>query len=142
MPVPFLQKHSEQQYLYLETFALNLFTAVQSLMTITEGEDLDSDNQKINHFGALCIRINQIVEEYAPQVQKVRGVMFKGDSATTNSPLPEPSGNIQITCNKDEYDLIIEALDHMGNSFPDLKVSDKFHKLSNELKNLKYIKND
>ena len=45
MPVPFLQKHSEQQYLYLETFALNLFTAVQSLMTITEGEDLDSDNQ-------------------------------------------------------------------------------------------------
>jgi hypothetical protein len=28
----------------------------------------------------------------------------------------------------------------MGNSFPDLKVSDKFHKLSNEIKNIKRSK--
>mgnify|MGYP001235911802 CR=1 FL=1 len=137
MPVPFLQKHSEQQYLYLETFALNLFTAVQSLMTITEGEDLDSDNQKINHFGALCIRINQIVEEYAPQVQKVRGVMFKGDSATTNSPLAQPSGNVQIRVNKREYGHIIEGLEHFANMYPDSKVADEFQQVADDLKDLK-----
>ena len=35
MPVPFLNKFSQKQYLDLETVAINLFTAVQSLMTIT-----------------------------------------------------------------------------------------------------------
>ena len=45
MPYPMLNKHSQKQYLELETVAINLFTAVQSLMTITEGEDLDSDSQ-------------------------------------------------------------------------------------------------
>ena len=44
MPYPMLNKHSQKQYLELETVAINLFTAVHSLMTITEGEDLDSDS--------------------------------------------------------------------------------------------------
>ena len=41
MPVPFLNKHSEKQYLELETNFLNLFNFVQSLLTHTEGEHLD-----------------------------------------------------------------------------------------------------
>ena len=132
-----LNKHSEAQYLELETIAINLFTAVQSLMTITEGEDLDSDSKKLIHFGALCIRINQIVEEYAPKIQKVEGVMFKGDSATINPPLPQPSGNVLIKTNKEEYGLILEALEHIANSFPDLKIADKFQSLADDIKNIK-----
>ena len=137
MPYPMLNKHSQKQYLDLETVAINLFTAVQSLMTITEGEDLDSDSKKLIHFGALCMRINQIVEEYAPKIQKVEDVMFKGDSATTNSPLPEPSGNVKIIVNSEEYGLIIESLEHMANSFPDLKISDQFQNIADDIKNLK-----
>lgn len=137
MPVPFLNKFSQKQYLDLETVAINLFTAVQSLMTITEGEDLDSDSQKLIHFGALCIRINQIVEEYAPKIQKVEDVMFKGDSATTNSPLPQPSGDVQIRVNKKEYGHIIEALEHYANMYPDSKVADEFQQVANDLKDLK-----
>ena len=132
-----LNKHSQKQYLDLETVAINLFTAVQSLMTITEGEDLDSDSQKLIHFGALCIRINKIVEEYAPKIQKVEDVMFKGDSATTNPPLPQPSGNVQIRVNFEEYSLIVEALEHMACSFPDLKISEQFQNVADDIKNLK-----
>ena len=106
-------------------------------MTITEGEDLDSDSKKLIHFGALCMRINQIVEEYAPKIQKVEDVMFKGDSATTNSPLPQPSGNVKIIVNSEEYGLIIESLEHMANSFPDLKISDQFQNIADDIKNLK-----
>ncbi len=137
MPVPFLNKHSEKQYLEVETIALNQHIALQSLLTITEGEDLNSDSKKIIHFGALCIRINQIVEEYAPKIQKVREVMFKGDSATTPPQVPEPSGNIQIKVNKKEYAHIIEALEHYSNMYPDSKVADEFQHLAEEIKNLK-----
>ena len=137
MPYPMLNKHSQKQYLELETVAINLFTAVQSLMTITEGEDLDSDSQKLIHFGALCIRINQIVEEYAPKIQKVEDVMFKGDSATTNPPLPQPSGDIEILVNYREYKHIVEALEHYANMYPDSKIADEFQKVADDLKDLK-----
>ena len=33
-----------------KTLSINLFNALRSLLTITEGEDLDSDSQKIIHF--------------------------------------------------------------------------------------------
>lgn len=131
-----LNKHSEAQYLELEKNYLNLFNALQSLLTHTEGEDFDQDSTKLVNFRALCMRINQIVEEYADFTSKVRDVMFKGDSATT-SPIPEPSGDVQIICNKEEYALIIEALEHMANSFPDLKIADQFQAISNDIKNLK-----
>lgn len=137
MPYPMLNKHSEAQYLELEKNYLNLFNALQSLLTHTEGEDFDQDSTKLVNFGALCMRINQIVEEYADFTSKVRDVMFKGDSATTNPPLPEPAGDIKIICNKEEYALIIEALEHMANSFPDLKIADQFQAISNDIKNLK-----
>ena len=83
------------------------------------------------------MRINQIVEEYAPKIQKVEDVMFKGDSATTNSPLPQPSGDVQITVNKREYRHIIESLEHFANMYPDSKVADEFQQVANDIKSLK-----
>tara|TARA_R110002012_G_scaffold43061_1_gene116688 strand:+ start:566 stop:991 length:426 start_codon:yes stop_codon:yes gene_type:complete len=135
MPVPFLNKHSEGQYLELEKHYLNLFNFLQSLLSITEGEDLDSDNQKLNHFGALCMRINQAVEEYADFTEKVQDVMFKGDSATT-PPVSGPSGDVLIKVNKEEYGLILEALEHMAHSFPDLKIANEFQSIANDIRNL------
>ena len=136
MPTPFLKKHSEEQYLNLEKNYLNLFNFLQSLLSITEGEDLSSDSQKLNHFDALCMRVNQTVEEYSNFANEVRGVMFKGDSATTTS-YPEPVGNVMITVNKQEYSLIIEALEHMANAYPNLKVADEFQAIANDIKDLK-----
>ena len=135
MPVPFLNKHSEKQYIELETQFLNLFNFVQSLMTHTEGEHLDSDSQKLNHFGALCIRVSEGVERFNKFAEQVRDVMFKGDSTTT--PPPGPAGDIKIICNKEEYALILEALEHMACSFPDLKISNQFQAIADDIKNLK-----
>ena len=136
MPVPFLNKHSEAQYLDLEKNYLNLFNFLQSLLSITEGEDLDSDSKKLIHFGALCIRINQAVEEYADFTSKVRDVMFKGDSATT-TPIPEPAGVVQIIVNKSEYGHIIEALEHYASMYPDSKIADEFQQIADDIKELK-----
>ena len=136
MPYPFLKEHDEKQYLELETKFLNLFGFLQSLLSITEGEDLESNNQKIIQFGALCMRINQAVDEYQEFASKVRDVMFKGDSATTTSET-EPTSNVLIRCNKQEYSLIIESLEHMANSFPALKIADEFQAIADDIKNLK-----
>ena len=131
-----LNKHSEAQYLELEKNYFNLYNFLQSLLTITEGEDLDSDSKRLIHFSALCMRINQAVEEYAEFTSKVRDVMFKGDSATT-TPIPEPAGVVQIIVNKREYGHIIEALEHFASMYPDLKVADEFQQIANDIKNLK-----
>ena len=136
MPYPMLNQHSEKQYLDLEKNYLNLFNALQSLLTHTEGEDFDQDSTRLIHFGALCIRINQIVEEYAGFTSKVRDVMFKGDSATT-TPIPEPAGVVQIIVNKREYGHIIEALEHYASMYPDFKIADEFQQIANDIKNLK-----
>jgi len=137
MPIPFgtLNKHSETQYLNLEQKYLNLFNFLESLLTITEGEDLDSDSKKLSHFNALCIRVNEGVERFNKFTQQVRDVMFNGNSATL--PRVPGSAEVVIYCDKEEYQLIIEGLEHLGNSFPDLKVSDKFQDLADDLKNLK-----
>ncbi len=137
MPYPMLNKHSEGQYLELEKNYLNLYNFLQSLLSITEGEDLDSDSKKLIHFGALCMRINQAVEEYAKFTKKVQDVMFTGDSATTPPQKPEPSGDVQIRVNKREYGHIIEALEHFANMYPDSKVADEFQQVANDLKDLK-----
>tara|TARA_R100001594_G_scaffold67525_1_gene101811 strand:+ start:1597 stop:2016 length:420 start_codon:yes stop_codon:yes gene_type:complete len=136
MPYPMLNKHSEAQYLDLEKNYLNLFNALQSLLTHTEGEDFNEDSVKLINFGALCMRINQIVEEYADFTSKVRDVMFKGDSATT-TPASEPSGDIQIIVNKKEYEHIVEALEHFANMYPDSKVADEFQQIADDIKNIK-----
>ena len=131
-----LNKHSEKQYLELEKNYLNLYTFIQSCLSITEGEDLDSDSKKLIHFGALCMRINQAVEEYAGFTEEVRNVMFKGDSATTSSET-EPLSEILIKVNKVEYGHIIEALEHFANMYPDSKVADEFQQVADDIKNLK-----
>ena len=136
MPYPMLNKHSEAQYLELEKNYLNLFNALQSLLTHTEGEDFDQDSTKLVNFGALCMRINQIVEEYADFTSKVRDVMFKGDFATT-TPIPEPSGDVQIIVNKSEYGHIIEALEHYASMYPDSKIADEFQQIADDIKELK-----
>ena len=136
MPYPMLNKHSEAQYLELEKNYLNLFNALQSLLTHTEGEDFDQDSTKLVNFGALCMRTNQIVEEYADFTSKVRDVMFKGDSATT-TPIPEPAGVVQIIVNKSEYWHIIEALEHYASMYPDSKIADEFQQIADDIKELK-----
>tara|TARA_R110002110_G_scaffold318717_1_gene531565 strand:- start:235 stop:660 length:426 start_codon:yes stop_codon:yes gene_type:complete len=137
MPIPFgtLNQHSESQYLKLEQKYINLFNFLESLLTITEGEDLDSDSQKISHFNALCIRINDGVERFSKFTQQVRDVMFHGNSATT--PQAPESAEIVIYCTKDEHGLMVEALEHIGNSFPDLRTADSFQNLADDLINLK-----
>ena len=136
MPIPFgtLNKHSESQYLKLEQKYINLFNFLESLLTITEGEDLDSDSKKLSHFNALCIRVNDGVEQFSKFTQQVRDVMFHGNSALPRDP---GSAEIVIYCNKEEHRLMIEALEHLGNSFPDLKRSDEFQDLADDLINLK-----
>ena len=44
MPYPMLNKFSQNQYLEIEKNYFNLFNALQSLLTHTEGEDLDADS--------------------------------------------------------------------------------------------------
>ena len=136
MPVPFkkLSNHSEKQYIDLETQYLNLYSFLESLLTITEGEDLDSDSQRLTHFNALCSRVNEGVERFADFTQGLRDIKFIGNSA----PLPEGSGyDMVIYCMKSENKLMIEALEHISNSFPDLRKAGDFQELAEDLKNLK-----
>tara|TARA_R100001163_G_scaffold59465_2_gene48245 strand:- start:1046 stop:1459 length:414 start_codon:yes stop_codon:yes gene_type:complete len=137
MPYPLLKKPTHEQYLELEKNFLNLFNFVQSLLTITEGEDLENNDMKLSHFNALCIRLNEGVEQYSKFTEKVRGNQFQGDSA--NLLASEPS-QIVIKCNREEHKKIIEALEHIANGFPDLKTSDEFQKIADDLKNLKRSK--
>ena len=102
-------------------------------MAITEGEDLNSASHRLSHFNALCKRINEGVERFNPITKQVRDSKFKGDSATTSSH-PE-SAEVVIYCSKEERELMIEALEHIGNSFPDLKKADEFHDLAKDLIN-------
>ena len=136
MPVPFkkLSNHSEKQYIDLETQYLNLYSFLESLLTITEGEDLDSDSQRLTHFNALCRRVNEGVERFADFTQGLRDIKFIGNSA----PLPEgPGYDMVIYCMQSENKLMIEALEHISNSFPDLRKAGDFQELAEDLKNLK-----
>ena len=143
MPYPFLKKHSEKQYLDLETNYLNLFNALSSLLTITEGEDLDSDSQRLSHFNALCTRINEIVDRFSKVTEQVQTSKLKGDSATTSSK-SDPASVILLWVNQHERALIVEALENYSLMLNDYKVSDNFTKLANEIKEVKNepIKND
>ncbi|QDP53900.1 MAG: hypothetical protein Unbinned202contig1002_29 [Prokaryotic dsDNA virus sp.] len=131
MPVPFLNKHSEEQYLELEKHYLNLHSAMSSLLTITEGEDLDTDSQRLIHFNALCTRVNEIIERFDKITKQVQDSKFKGDSATTSS-YPE-SAEVVIYCTKQERDDIIEALENYSMLLDNLKISDRFKLLASEI---------
>ena len=129
-----INKHSESQYLKLEQDYLNLFNFLESLLTITEGEDLDSDTQKLSHFSALCIRVNEGVERFNQLTRQVRDVMFHG-----NSELPRAPGSAEVVvyCSRIELKLIEDALEHMSRSFPDMRSAMEFEDLANALKYLK-----
>ena len=137
MPYPFIQKHSEKQYLDLETNYLNLFNALSSLLTITEGEDLNSDSQRLSHFNALCTRINEIVARFSKVTEQVQTSKFKGDSATTSSK-SDPASVILLWVDQEERGLIVEALENYALMLDDYKVSDNFTKLANEIKEGKH----
>ena len=95
----------------LETNYLNLFSALESLLTITEGEDLDSDSQRLIHFNALCTRINDIISRFQKVTEQVRDSKVKGDSATTTSH-PDPASVILMWVSHGDHKLIIEALEN------------------------------
>ena len=136
MSIPFLKKHSEVQYLNLETSYLNLYNAISSLLTITEGEDLESDSQKLSHFNALCMRINETVSRFSKFTDQVRESKVKGDSATTSS-FPDPGSVILLWVNHLEKDLIVESLENYALMLDDYKISDNLNKLANQIKELK-----
>jgi|TARA_R110002020_G_scaffold7979_4_gene32972 hypothetical protein len=142
MPTPFLKNHSEAQYLKLEQHYINLYNFLESLLTITEGEDLDSDSQRLIHFNALCKTINEGVDRFHKTTQQVREVMFQGDSATT-SPINELAGKvskvaeISIKVSRDELALIVEGLDNSAYMLNDHKVSKDFKNLSKEIQEVK-----
>jgi hypothetical protein len=135
MPVPFIKKHSENQYLELESHYLNLHSFLKSLLTITEGEDLDSDSQRLTHFNALCERLHEGIERFNKITKQVQDSKFKGDSATTSS-YPE-SAEVVIYCTKEERDDIVEALENYSLMFNDLKISDRFKLLAVDLEKSK-----
>ena len=135
MPVPFNQKlsqHTEKQYLELETNYLNLYNFVQSLLTITENKDIDSDSQRLSHFNALTIRVTEGVRRFEKFTQALQSNLFARNSASSDS-VGKPY-EVRILTTKEEKKLIIEALEHMSNSYPDLKVSDEFQNLANQIK--------
>lgn len=98
-------RHSERQYLELETNFINLFNAVESLLTITEGENLDSDQLKARHLGALSIRLNDISERFSKIKQEVVSNMFKEDSV--NHTLKPP-----VSLKEEESKKLIECVEH------------------------------
>ena len=133
-----LNEHSEGQYLKLEQQFLNLYNLLESLLTITEGEDLDSDSQRLIHFNALCSRINDGVEKFSDIAQGVRDAKFRGEQ------IPYPEGTdyeTVIYATQSEVKLMIEALEHIGRSFPDLGYADRFQNIAADLRNRKGVEN-
>ena len=80
-----LAKHTEKEYLELETNYLNLFTFVQSLLTITENKDINSDSQRLSHFNALTIRLNEGINRFEKFTKDLRGNLFTRNSASSDS---------------------------------------------------------
>ena len=129
-----LNEHSEGQYLKLEQQFFNLYNLLESLLTITEGEDLDSDSQKLIHFSALCSRVNEGVERFAEFTQGLQDTKFIGNSA----PLPEGSEyDTVIYCTKSEKQLMIQALEHIANSFPDMRKAKDFQRIADDIRIIK-----
>jgi len=127
-----LNEHSEGQYLKLEQQFLNLYNLLESLLTITEGEDLESDSQRLIHFNALCSRIHDGVERFSDIAQGVRHAKFRGEQI----PYPKEAGHeTVIYATKTEVKLMIEALEHLGRSYPDLICADQYLTLATDLTN-------
>jgi len=127
-----LAKHTEKEYLELETNYLNLFTFIQSLLTITENKDINSDSQRLSHFNALTIRLNEGINRFEKFTKDLRSNLFTRNSASSDS--EGKDYEVRILATKQEKRLIIEALEHMANSYPDMKIADEFQQIANEIK--------
>tara|TARA_R100001443_G_scaffold17872_1_gene28487 strand:+ start:8403 stop:8828 length:426 start_codon:yes stop_codon:yes gene_type:complete len=136
MPVPFIKKHSEDQYLKLENNYLNLFNLLSSLCCITEGEDLNSNSQRLIHFNALCKRINEGVERFSNFTNKVQSDKIIQDSASLVKSVDLDSV-ILIWMNQEERELIIESLENYALMLNEYKISDKLNNLAKQIKELK-----
>jgi hypothetical protein len=136
----FLNKHSEKQYLKLEEYFMNMHSFIISLQTYTEGEDLEKDSFKLIHFSALCKRITDGIEQFDKYYKRVRDARFQGDSAQQpqHDSLPsrydKPDNDVQITANPREYVMILEALEHLANSYPDDSYSKELQTLADQIK--------
>jgi len=135
MPVPFISKHSESQYLKVETGFINLFNFLQSLLTITEGEDLSSDSQRLIHFNALCKRINEGLIKFNKIAEQVQGNKFIGNSASSLN-YPE-SAEVAIYCDKKEHKLIVESIENYSLMLGEYKISNQLNQLAKQIKELK-----
>lgn len=127
-----LSEHTEKEYLDLETNYLNLFIFVQSLLTITENKDIISDSQRLAHFNALTIRLNEGISRFEKFTKDLRSNLFTRNSASSDSEGKEYE--VRILATKQEKKLIIEALEHMANSYPEMKIADEFQQIANEIK--------
>ena len=127
-----MSRHTEKDYLDLETNYLNIYNFVESLLTITENKAIDSDSQRLSHFNALTIRINEGVSRFEKFTKALRSNLFAQDSVSPSS--EGKDYEVRILTTKEEKKLIIEALEHMSNSYPDLKVSDTFQEIANNIK--------
>tara|TARA_R100001377_G_C3082778_1_gene73014 strand:+ start:74 stop:478 length:405 start_codon:yes stop_codon:yes gene_type:complete len=127
-----LAQHTESQYLDLETNYLNLYNFTESLLSITENKDIDSDSQRLTHFNALTIRLNEGLNRFQKFTKDLRGSLFTRNSANSN-----PEGNnyeVRILATKREKKLIIESLEHLARSFPDMVASAELQKIADNIK--------
>ena len=124
-----LKRHDEKEYLELEQKFIGLFNAVSSLLVITEGENLESDSQKIIHFNALCQRISQIIEHY----DTYKGSLsIQGQSDQDPAHTGSPSSWV-IIADKKEREMIIEALFNMACMYHSNFDSLAFDKLAKQI---------
>tara|TARA_Y100001938_G_scaffold109031_2_gene149021 strand:- start:2424 stop:2849 length:426 start_codon:yes stop_codon:yes gene_type:complete len=131
---PFLKKHTEDEYLKLETNFKNLFIAVKSLAVIYE----NSDNKNSVKLGALSMSIERIINEY----KEFEGSLTlqgasSSNSATTNQQDDSPQ-KFAFRVNEEELDMMVESLEHLAcmlgvddHDFP------KYNTLAEEIKKLK-----
>lgn len=137
MPLPFnkiLSEHTEKQYLELETNYLNLYSFAESLLTITENRDINSDSQRLTHFNALTIRLNEGVSRFQRFTKALRSNLFARNSASSDSEGTYSHDILPIEITDYEGKLIVESLEHISSSYPELKVADDFQELANRIK--------
>ena len=127
-------RHSEKQYLELETNFLNLFNAVESLLTITEGENLDSDQLKARHLGALSIRLNDISERFSKIKQEVQSNMFRVDTVIHKKP--------PVALEEKESKMLIECIEHFISMWEKVDNPMPYKDLLNKLTNKSELPQD
>ena len=122
-----INKHSEKQYLELETHFLNLFNAIESLLTITEGKDLERESERLVHFNALCERVNFITEKFSKIKQGVLANQFPKSSVNHTTKPP-------VSLNENETKKLIECIEHYVCMFEFENEASDYKNLLNKIK--------